>query len=582
MLISGRILNKRNGTKQARPFCRCAALILVLMAIAGSVPWAEAGTIRYVSSSGGDDRAAINNMISISAPGDTVYLNAGTFQISNAIQAKTGVSIVGAGEASTTVRYTGVSGNPMVSLGGSNHAEVANLTLDGNGNAAQGVINSAGSYQYVHDTAIQNLAANGIGVDFWSSVTDSRIVNNQFSNIGVGSAWGAGIRMSWGSSRNQVLNNTITNAGLGGIFANDGCTDLVIKNNTVTGSGSGGTGMGIEVWKDCDRALIQNNTIDQWLSVDTASQVAVRNNVINGGWAGLEFARGGHDNVFSNNTVNADTQIGISVSNTGLKARFLWAHNTISGAKTCGAQIQDDGGGIQKMYFYKNTFQGTTGVGALYEGQGEAFRFNPIHPSGSIHNITLDSNTITTNHYTGIQCGDGTPNPSVDKLSVINNTITGNGGPAFTGDFWSSGEFFGNDLRWEGNVVSGNGNNSQPPSEGTFFAPNSRPSVSINTPSAAIVGQPVQFSLNYAPGADPLGDVLWDLGDGLPATTSSTSFTYLNPGVYTVDLAVWDTSGRAAFDEVSLTVSVPEPSTLAMLLVAGMTGRFYLSRQRRK
>ena len=64
-----------------------ALVIVVLLAIAGSVPRAQAGTTRYVTSSGGDDTTAINNMINISAPGDTVYLNAGMLATYLSLQA---------------------------------------------------------------------------------------------------------------------------------------------------------------------------------------------------------------------------------------------------------------------------------------------------------------------------------------------------------------------------------------------------------------------------------------------------------------------------------------------------------------
>lgn len=77
-------------------------------------------------------------------------------------------------------------------------------------------------------------------------------------------------------------------------------------------------------------------------------------------------------------------------------------------------------------------------------------------------------------------------------------------------------------------------------------------------PSEAIVGEPVRFSLDYTAGGNSLGKVLWDLGEGVPVTTQSTSFTYTDPGTYKIDLVAWDTAGRAAFDEISLVVGLPD------------------------
>jgi hypothetical protein len=236
-----------------------------------------------------------------------------------------------------------------------------------------------------------------------------------------------------------------------------------------------------------------------------------------------------------------------------VKERVLWANNMIQASSSWGAQIMSESaaGGVRQMYFYKNTFQGSAATG---------FRFHPNYPNGSIQNVTLDSNTITGNTY-GLTGGDWTPNACLDKLSVFSNAIIGNSLAAFSGSMGAMppDAYYGIDLRWEGNTVTGNGNNNQQTSKGTFLAQRNRPSVSIVAPSLAILGQPVQFSLSYTAGASPLGNVLWDLGDGLPNTTSSTSFTYLNPGVYRIGLVIWDTSGRAAHDERSLSIlpSVP-------------------------
>lgn len=507
-----------------------------------------------IANDGLNDLNAINIAISASSPGDTVLLPAGAFSIAGSIATKSGVTIAGVGRDSTTIQYIGGGGGSMIDLNGRSNVEIANLTLNGNGSALYGIDGSNGSGHYIHENAIQNLTANSNGIRFSgaggtydSGVTDSRIVNNQLSNIGVGSEFGSAIRMAWGSSRNQVIGNTIANAGRGGVFGNDGSTDLVIKNNTVTGSGSGGTGLGIEVWNGCDRALIENNTVDQWLSVDRSSQVAVRNNRVNGGYIGLELA-GGHDNVFTNNTVNG-AAIGISVSDPNTpKERVLWAHNTIRGSGSWGAQIysEQSAGAVRQMYFYKNTFQGSAQAG---------FRFHPNYPVGSIQNVTLDANTIAANSY-GLTAGDWSPNPSLDKLTVVENVIAGNSLAAFSGSMGTPAgdSYFGTDLRWTGNTVTGNGANNAQTSRGTFF--NNPPSVSIVGPATIAPGKSAAFSLNYA-GPNSLGNVLWDFGDGLPETSANSAHVYSLPGTYRIGTVVWDSLGRSAHDEHVLTVVAP-------------------------
>ena len=512
-----------------------------------------------VPNDGADDLAAINAAVNAASAGDTVFVPTGDFSITGSIRPKSGVTINGVGRDSTTVTRIGGGGSSMIDLNALSNVQIADLTLDGSGSALFGIDASNGSGHYIHDNRIQNLGADAFGVRFSgaggtynSGVTDSRIVGNLFSNIGPSSTWGVGIRMAWGASRNQVLSNTIDNTGRGGIFANDGSTDLVIMNNTVTRSiGSNGPALGIEVHTGCDRVVIANNDVDKWLSVDGCSLVAVRNNVVRGGYVGLEFATYGNDNVFSGNMVTGAWSEGISVSNTGVKERVLWSHNTVQSSRW-GAQIQDPGNGglLQKMYFYQNTFQANAETG---------FRFHPNYPNGTILNVTLDGNTITGNSY-GLTAGDWGPKiqpgaaPNrLDKLTVINNTITNNSLAAFSASMGTPAgdDYFGDELRWQSNTLTGNGTNNQQTSIGTYF--NNPPSVSIVAPASVGVGQPVNFSLNYS-GPQSIGNVLWDLGDGQPEIVSNPVHSYSQTGTYRVGLVVWDALGRSAHHEVTINV----------------------------
>jgi hypothetical protein len=263
----------------------------------------------------------------------------------------------------------------------------------------------------------------------------------------------------------------------------------------------------------------------------------------------------------------------------------------ISSSSQWGAQIAGGSGNptIQQLYFYKNIIQGT---GGTFSTAGTGLRFNTDHVT-AIQNIALDSNTLTNNNGFGLALGSWPGLNNFKNLRVVNNTITNNKELAVTGSFggglaWQLGAppaglgltFAGaaatdnnrnsvNELSWSGNTLTDNGAgyigspwpsdrhnaNNQWTSTGTFF-PGHVPSVSIISPSAAMVGEPVQFTLSYAQGgAGPLDNVLWDLGDGPSVTTESASFTYLNPGTYNIGLVVWDSSGRAAHDEVVLTVT---------------------------
>jgi hypothetical protein len=184
----------------------------------------------------------------------------------------------------------------------------------------------------------------------------------------------------------------------------------------------------------------------------------------------------------------------------------------------------------------------------------------------------------------------------MDKFCFVNNTIAGNpvgpiGGSQLTNEYFDSS-----------NIVAGNGAaGAIPTTTGTFY--NNMPTVSIVGSSTATVGSLVNFSsLFNDPGGYSAANYLWDLGDGLPVTTSTASFTYSQTGTYVVGLVVWDTLGRAAHEQLVLTVtaagassqsvdggelgtsadpaSVPEPSPAILTVVAGLTAAVCVLRRR--
>ena len=142
-----------------------------------------------------------------------------------------------------------------------------------------------GSYLFGHRSSLQG------------GVTDRRLTDCLIEHIGAGATFGGGIRISYGSDRNQVLNNVVRDTGRGGIFG-DHSAELVVRNNQV--SGSGGEGLGIELWGGCPRSLI----------------VVVTDNLVRHGAA-----------------------IGLSVSNKSKKNNVYWGYNTISDCAQWGAQF---------------------------------------------------------------------------------------------------------------------------------------------------------------------------------------------------------------------------------------------------
>jgi hypothetical protein len=367
-------------------------------------------------------------------------------------------------------------------------------------------------------------------------VSDCVIADNTIRNIGLTSEWGGGIRLSWGSSRNQVLRNVVDNTGRGGIFADNGSMDLIIRSNTVSRSGRKDSKLGIEIWEACDRSVIEDNHLDHWLSISGCSQVAARRNTISDttgdiGFLGLEVIA--RDVVVTDNRVDGGQQIGISVSNDAYNQRQYCAHNLVQNMVQWGTQLQGDKTGARMLYFYKNQFLTTQrgNPAAIYPGaDGRGFRFN-----GNCQQVTLDGNEISRNSAEGLELGGA----GLDQISIINNLICSNAFAAVAGNP-------GKDLEWTNNTVAGNGKDTQLVSRGF---PKVKPTAHFIVPHETPAGMAVRFANRSTAPDGGIGHVLWDFGEGVPSTLLDGTHTYSRAGTYRVTLVVWDKNDRGAIEE---------------------------------
>jgi PKD domain/Pectate lyase superfamily protein len=502
-----------------------------------------------VVNDGIDDGAGIAAAINLSTAGDTLFFPPGTYQISAPIEPNTGTILLGDTVGVSTIRFEGFQDGALIQIDDRSDVEVGFLVLDGSDNprALDGIVASASKRLRLHHLRIRRFVETAgfgpHGIYFSSSVTDAVISDNIIEDIAPFYRWGAGIRLAHGSSRNQVLRNTISNTGRGGIVANDGSTDLVIRQNVI--SRTNGTGLGIELWNGCNRAVVEDNTLDHWLSLDASDYVAVRRNVITDPsgklkFAGLELA-GGRFNVFTDNVVDEGAKIGISVSSTTAKEYNFWAYNTIRNASRWGAQIQGETSGASFLYFYSNRFE-NSGVGSTADSKRHGFRVN-----GDTHFLTLEENFFIGNQGLGLQIsGD-----NIDQFRVLGNTFTENTEASAEIDPDVS------EFMWSDNSVSGNGLDVQPASRGVT---RSRPLVSIRSSTFAVTGESVSFESKTLNSDERITNVLWDFEDGIPATDNVSEHIYTAPGTYRVSLIVWDESGESARAEQEITVFGLEPT----------------------
>ena len=514
--------------------------LLIMALLGGSAP-TDAATVTVE----GRDSAAIAAAIERSQAGDTVDLPAGTYAITGPVAPKSGTRLIGAGRDQTILRFAGEKPGPLVSLAGCADVTVCNLTLDGAENplATAGIAAYDAQRLQILRVGVRNLVpGEGFGphgIHFTGDnpgrehgVTDSLIANCDLENIGVGAAFGCGIRLSWGSCRNEVGGCRIARTGRGGIFGDNGSTDLVIRGNTV--GGSGGEMLGIEVWGGCDRSVIEDNRIDHWLSIGGCDWCAARRNTISAtdgtfGFCGIEAI--GSYLVVTDNLVDDGQVIGLSVSGAQPKQYVYYGNDTFRRCTQWGAQLQGETGAIAYQYLYRCRFVGTTaGRGKVwYPGDdGHGFRIN-----GNTRDLVCEECVFADNARDGVQVTVG----DVDLWSFLRCTIRGNQGPAVAAPDAV------NAVEWVDCTVEGNGTDALPAAKPFPMAP---PVAAFEAPDKVRVGEPAGFRSTSRPGEGKVVQALWDLGDGPPLVGDEVTHTYGVPGEYRVTPIVWDSAGRGA------------------------------------
>jgi hypothetical protein len=509
-----------------------------------------------------DDTAGFNAAIAAANPGDVVYIPKGYYDISDTINVnQSNITIKGENLGWVSLCFTIVTGKtdpvPMLQIDSQSDVQLRDFCLHGwnNTDTTKGIYIRNSQRVTIDHMRVTNIPArstgdvSAYGIYLNWHVTESVISNSEVKHIGRTSAWGQGMRLSE-SSDNQVCDNLIAGTGRGGIFANNGSTDLLIEGNTIEESGVSGHGLGIELhWGNVqnmagqDRTLIQYNEVDHWISIIGGQQIAVRYNHIGVGATtlksyGLEYG-GTTDLILSNNLIDGWQYNGISSVNNGSDVqtdRIYVAGNVVSNVEAWGAELSGmDNAPANRMYFYDNVFENT--FGSFWGGCG--FRIVK-----NCKNIVLDGNDIVNNAVDGLRFSES----SVDRVVVENNLISAN-------VEYASRSFLGQNLLWDNNTVFDNGVDYESPSVGNFDQ-NQAPSVTIVGPTTATVGVPVSFTYTVIDDGT-IDHVLWDMDEGVGMTVTSPVHAFSEPGVYPVSLVVWDDGGRADHDRIYVIVSAP-------------------------
>lgn len=548
------MLNKKRS--KAGAFVIVFILLFVTM-FSVNIPVANAATFNVTSygatpNDGNDDTSGIQAAINAANSGDTVYFPNGTYRVSSAINAKSNVKLEGQSQAGVVLQFTGGSlTDSIINISGKTYVEITKLTLDGNDtNKLKNCIFGYNSnHLLIHFVTIKDvyypdyfgpfgILFTGDNPSSANGVVDSEISDCTITNIGVDADYGCAMRFGWGSSRNSVLRNTISETGRGGVFAGNGSTDLIVKDNSITGSGRKTCGLSIEVHTDCDRAIIENNSVDHWISVSFADYCAVRRNTVSdssGVYALCGIEAIGSNCIYTNNYVDGGQQLGLSLSNAAFEYSYF-GYNSFSDNIQWGVQIQGPETGTTRcLYFYKTDF--------LYTDKDNPLAYYPdsdghgIRLLKNVDYVTFDTCKSEYNDSLGVETGSSAAYP-VDHLYFVNSSISYNLGNAFS----SYSEPY-NNFQLQSCTVTGNASNNTP-TQKNFT--NLLPVAVISSPDKGVIGQTINFTSSSYDSDGSISHVLWDFGDGAPVSTTNASHTYAKTGRYRVTLIVWDNYGRGS------------------------------------
>ena len=516
------------------PRVNLVVLFLCPAMLFGAEP--SVGISGAVPDDGKDDSVALNQAFEAAKPGDELLLPEGTFHIAASLRLYSGITFKGAGQAKTRLVFAGEKRITLIGISEASKVELCHLTLDGMNNpmAGQGVVASKSDNIFVHHLTIQNFVDTGSfgpHAILFSHTSDSVISDNIIRNIAPEDEWGAGMRVGDHSLRCVIERNNIDNTGRGGIFTNNGASDAVIRDNVVTRSG--GIGFAIEVHSGSVRTVIEDNVVDHGLSI-VSGNCAVRRNIVtdaDGIWKayGIEGG-GGPDGVVTDNVIHYGQTQGISMSG-GHTRRIFWGYNQFVCCSMWGMQIQgqSDEKNIHSLYFYKNIFSRTMKghPSVIYKGaDGHAIRLN-----NHLSHIVFDSNRIENNGGQGFQI----LGKDVNSFTFVNNVIANNRSASIR-------NYPGDKVIWENNLVAGNGTNIVLETKGDMGV---MPVASFTVKSNARVGEMVSFK-NTSKDVENIEHVLWDFDDGIPCMEMNPVYTYPKPGLYRVNLLVWNKQGNVS------------------------------------
>jgi hypothetical protein len=541
-------------------------LFILLSQIITSYAQVDVTTYGAIANDGLDDLPAINLALSNTVSGDSLYFPAGTFDLAGKLYINDNISLNGAGQILTTLKYmnSGATGLDFIVFENVEDVTISHFAIDNNNSAeittSFGVYSTTGGGNHISNITVKNIQVeDGKGVLLIQNpglpVTTLR--NCHFTSIR--GHFSTGILMYHGKF--DIKHNTLNNIGGNGIVGinfSGKVADNAIHttgNDFINGNASGF--MSIELHPDNTNPgpydlIIENNEMDSWMSVVGGHDIAIRNNqLIGDGWIELGFVKG----IISGNTVNNATAANPDRAISGISLQtpcknLLISDNTILNTRMSGIGVNGHAGTwpsdhIEKIYFKSNRIENT---------QNE-FNFGGTNPGTAFsiiayaYKLDFDQNLIKNNKAEGFSLVRyENANYLPDEFSFINNTIEDNVGVAFLDGNTTYG---GENVFSSTNIVSGNGTDNSFSNKG--FLANQKPDITLGTPtlSNGVYSFPYEFTDDGT-----LTEILWDFGEGLANMNFSPTHVFSNQQTYKISVVAWDNEGRATFDSVILDLSL--------------------------
>ncbi|MGI8602022.1 MAG: glycosyl hydrolase family 28-related protein [Verrucomicrobiales bacterium] len=342
--------------------------------IAGLLARVSIADFGAVPDDGLDDSAAIAAAVHSTKgrQNDVIYVPAGIWNTSQPITLHSWLGLAGEGAEKSVIKSLPQAPNWGVTMLGTEAALVQNvsvldLTLDCAGlDMLGGIAAYWGRKFHVAGVHVKNVGGvrMSAGVHWIKEVDDTIIERCLFENISWEGEWGAGVRCSWGSDHCRMVKNVARHVSRIGFGINNGGEWGVISGNVAEDIRK--EKLGAELWQGGDRTIIEDNTLDNWLSLGGCKYVAARRNVIGTkrgvGYCGFEIGDGNSCVVGTDNMVDGGQCHGLAVSGAGRRDFVYLARNTFNRSTTYGATTTSSMVGDQVnefWYHYANAWANT-------------------------------------------------------------------------------------------------------------------------------------------------------------------------------------------------------------------------------